>query len=174
MVKTEYLDSIFTNNGDSLLALSSESPVLLVFLRHFGCVFCREALHDLSERKDILIKSGIKLVLVHMSEYQLAESYFEKYGIPGVSHISDSNCNLYKHFGLAKGGAMQLLGLKNMIRGFEVASKSSIYPKMGFIGDGFQMPGIFVLNKGAITDRFVHISAADRPDYDAMIAKVNS
>jgi len=43
-----------------------------------------------------------------------------------------------------------------------------------FIGDGFQMPGIFMIKNGQTVDRFVHLSAADIPNYDQMIERVNS
>ena len=40
---------------DNLKMLSDEKPVLLVFLRHFGCVFCKEAMADLSKLKNEII-----------------------------------------------------------------------------------------------------------------------
>jgi hypothetical protein len=40
-----------TNYGVTLNELSRISPVLLVFLRHAGCTFCREALADLAARR---------------------------------------------------------------------------------------------------------------------------
>ena len=33
-----------TNDGRSLWDLSEESTLLVIFLRHFGCTFCRETL----------------------------------------------------------------------------------------------------------------------------------
>lgn len=174
MVNKELLKSVNTSNGHDLLELSHSGPVLLTFLRHFGCVFCREALHDLSARKTVLEESNITLVLVHMSESELAEQYFDEYELPGVNHISDPECKLYARFGLSKGGFSELLGFKNMIRGFEVTLKGKAKPALRFIGDGFQMPGIFMLKDGNVVDRFIHLSAADRPDYDTMIDKVRS
>jgi hypothetical protein len=38
------------------------------------------------------------------------------------------------------------------------------------IGDGFQMPGIFMIRNGRVADSYIHKSAADRPDYDNIIA----
>jgi hypothetical protein len=35
-----------TETGRTLLELVDESPVLLIFLRHFGCSFCRQTLDD--------------------------------------------------------------------------------------------------------------------------------
>lgn len=174
MIDSEILKSAVTQNGDSVYELSENSPVLLTFLRHFGCVFCREALHDLADRKSKLMNADIKLVMVHMSDNELADQYFKDYKLPNISHISDPKCDLYASFGLVKGGPSQLLGLKNFIRGFEVSLKTKSIPPLRFIGDGFQMPGVFVVDKGRIVDRFVHLSAADRPNYDEMIEKVSS
>lgn len=174
MIDSKILKSAVTQNGNSVYELSNDSPVLLTFLRHFGCVFCREALHDLADRKDKLLNANIKLVMVHMSDNKVADQYFNDYNLPGISHISDPNCDLYASFGLVKGGPSQLLGLKNFIRGFELTIKARSMPSLRFIGDGFQMPGVFMINKGNMVDRFVHLSAADRPNYDEMIAKVIS
>ncbi len=35
-------------------------------------------------------------------------------------------------------------------------------------GDGFQMPGVFLLHRGQVLREFRHESAADRPDYLAL------
>ncbi|MFN8816592.1 MAG: hypothetical protein ACK5ZV_07645, partial [bacterium] len=40
------LRGAMTSGGQSVAELSMRSPVLMVFLRHFGCTFCREALAD--------------------------------------------------------------------------------------------------------------------------------
>ena len=174
MINSEIIENAVTQNGDSLLKLSHKGPVLLTFLRHFGCIFCREALHDLADRKEKILQANITLVLVHMSDTNLAEQYFVEYELPWVDHISDPSCELYSSFGLAKGGPSQLLGLKNLIRGFYISMNTKSLPSLRFIGDGFQMPGIFILDKGNIVDRFIHLSAADRPNYDEMIHKVSS
>jgi len=89
MIDMETLKTAVTQKGESVLTLSKKGPVLLTFLRHFGCVFCREALHDLAERKDKINDANITLVLVHMSEHNVAEQYLKDYNLPGVAHISD-------------------------------------------------------------------------------------
>lgn len=157
-----------TNRGRTLLAASHESPVMLVFLRHFGCVFCREAMQDIGRRRDEWRTKQINVVLVHMSDEETANSYFKKYGVGGIESISDPNCALYASFGLGKGKASQLFGLKNFIRGFETTVKG-IPIGIRQIGDGFQMPGVFLLRNGQVKESFIHASAADRPDYDNLI-----
>lgn len=169
MPNVSALHDFKTNNGDDVIDLSMERPVLLIFLRHFGCIFCREALKDVSERIDAWTASGSEVVLVHMSDNKTAEAYFKEYEIPEVSHISDPSTELYAQFGLAKGTPSQLFGLKTVIRGFEVSKERQLPIYQRKIGDGFQMPGIFLINNGQAVYRFIHKTISDRPDYDHIL-----
>jgi peroxiredoxin len=162
------ISSIETSKGRTLVDASSETPVLLVFLRHFGCVFCREAMQDIGKNKNEWEKQNIKVILVHMSDYDTAETYFKKYKIPGIENISDPTCGLYASFGLGKGSASQLFGLKNFMRGFETTLKG-IPIGLRQIGDGFQMPGVFLIRNGKVMDSYIHASASDRPDYASLM-----
>ena len=158
-----------TSTGRSLHEASMNKPVLLVFLRHFGCVFCREAMKDIGKKINEWEEKDINVILVHMSDNETAESYFKKYDIPGIEHISNPACDLYASFGLTKGSVSQLFGLKNWIRGFEVTMKG-IPIGLRQVGDGFQMPGVFLISKGEIMDSYIHTSASDRPDYETLIS----
>jgi len=60
------LASIHTESGVSLLALTEASPVLLVFLRHFGCPFCRKAISDVADLQQELADRGVRPVFVHL------------------------------------------------------------------------------------------------------------
>jgi peroxiredoxin len=169
MISDQNLALIQTNKGNNLLELSHRGPVLLAFLRHFGCMFCRESLVDISKKRKSIESKGINIVLVHMSDNETAESYFKKFKLPGIEHISDHECRYYAMFGLTKGSFSQLFGLKTWIRGFEVAVTKQILPNTSLVGDGFQMPGIFLLKEGKIIEQFIHKSVADKPDYDNFI-----
>lgn len=160
--------SITTNKGTDLLSLSNERPVLLVFLRHFGCVFCRDALKELSTKKAFFKEAGVDLVFVHMTDYEIADMYFSKFELEGIEHISDPGCNYYQQFGLVKGNFNQLFGLQNMIRGFDVTMRGT-FISLKQIGDGFQMPGVFLVNKGKVIDSFIHKFASDKPDYERIV-----
>ncbi len=37
-------------------------------------------------------------------------------------------------------------------------------------GDGFQMPGVFLIKDGEVIKSFIHKTAADRPDYLVLAA----
>ncbi|MEL7163160.1 MAG: peroxiredoxin-like family protein [Bacteroidota bacterium] len=154
----------------SVRSLSERQPILLVFLRHFGCTFCREALDDLSKRMEEIKSYGSKLVLVHMSDLETAERYFAKYGLRGVDHVSDPTCRYYEAFGLTKGTARQLFGLHSWIRGFQAGVIDGHGVGTKQLGDGFQMPGVFVLQDGRVINQFIHKLAGDRPEYVSLLA----
>jgi peroxiredoxin len=157
-----------TNNGQNLFDFSMKQPVMLVFLRHFGCTFCREALADISQKKEVLESLGAKLVFVHMASNDVADKYFSRYDIPGAIHVSDPECNFYKAFGLMKGTFTQLFGLQTWIRGFQ-AGLIDGHGIGSQLGDGFQMPGVFVIQEGELKEAFIHKLASDRPDYEGLV-----
>jgi hypothetical protein len=104
-----------------------------------------------------------------MSTIEEGDSYFKKYGISNIAHISDPDCKYYAAFGLVKGRFNQLFGLQVWIRTIEtvVVDKNNFFSKQ--IGDGFQMPGVFYLRDGVVHQKFVHSKVSDRPDYLSLI-----
>jgi peroxiredoxin len=157
-----------TQTSASVLSISSKKPILLVFLRHFGCQFCREAMDDLSKMRPRLEASNMELVLVHMAEDNVAEGFFRKFNLDGVKHISDPDCRFYTVFGLVSGRFTQLFGIQSWIRGFKVRAKYG--SEVGkHLGNNFQLPGAFIISEGEIRDSYIHKYISDRPNYDKMI-----
>lgn len=140
------------------------TPVLLVFLRHTGCMFCREALSDLAERQVEIEDEGARLVLVHMGHESEAADFFALYGLENVPRISDPDRALYRAFALNRAGFSDLFGPKVWLRAVSAAIIGHHW--MGRpAGDSFQMPGAFLLFHGEIVRSYRHQSPADRPDY---------
>lgn len=163
------LDQAVTTTGAHLVQLAEASPVLLVFLRHSGCPFCREALSDIARARQSIESSGTKIVLVHMADSAAIDCRLRKYSLQNVERICDAEQSLYRAFGLKRGNAWQLLGPKVVVRGFHAA----FFSRHGlgrFTADVAQMPGVFMLDRSGIVRRFRHRSAADRPDYAALAA----
>lgn len=162
---------VTANGGESLLTMSEAKPVLLVFLRFFGCSFCREAISDISKRRKTLEKQGFRIVFVHMAEEPgIADKFFKRYKLFPIDHIPDPERQYYRAFGLGQASPKELVGLMNWIRGFQAvvleghgAALSALSPELG---DGFQMPGVFVIYKGEIKRSFIHKHPYDRPDYE--------
>ncbi len=103
-----------------------------------------------------------------MSMDEIAQEFFEKFNLKGYESISDPETTLYQTFGLGKGNFNQLFGLKSLIRGFE-ASMSGTMVSLKQIGDGFQMPGVFLLHNKEIKSSYIHQTAADKPDYEKIM-----
>jgi len=164
------LSNMKTNIGKSLKEISDEKPVLLVFLRHFGCVFCKEAMDDLSALKKELEDKNFKLVFVHMAEDKVAQEYLHEYNLGDSAHISDLDCKFYTAFRLTKGSFSQLYGLQTWIRGFSKENKNYKLQMAKALGDSTQMPGIFIIHQGDIKEHFIHKFAADRPDYSQLLS----
>ncbi len=169
MENNSELFDINTNKGNNIGLMSREIPLLLVFLRHFGCAFCRKSMLDLSKKRNSYEKKGVKLIFFHLSDDKTAIKYFKKFKLEGVEFVSDPNCIHYAAFGLTKGTFNQLLGFRVLMKGIPLAFDRQI--RWGnFIGDGFQMPGVFLVQDESIKSSFIHKYTSDEPDYDKLIA----
>lgn len=114
--------------------LYAEHPITLVFLRHFGCSFCREQVAALR------LSPILGLVFVGMGEPDQTES-FRKRMASEHPYICDPDRVLYQAFGLTRGRLSDVLGPKMFVRGFGATLRGHWVGVP--IGDIWQMPGIF-------------------------------
>jgi hypothetical protein len=167
----ETLRSIHTESGASLLSLVEASPVLLVFLRHFGCSFCRKAISDVAELTPELARRGVRPVFVHLGTSEIAKAHFDYYGLCDVERVNDPGATIYQHpvFALARVNPWWHLVKPEVWMGW---LKGALFKHgIGKIqGDGHQMPGLFYLKDAKIERRYVYRTIADEPDYLKLIA----
>lgn len=156
------LQRMFSQTGCTLAELSSQTPVLVVFLRHSGCTFCREALADIAAARSKIEEAGTTIALVHMGQTEPTE-LLEKHNLTDLHCFRDPSCALYETFGLELGGFRQLLGPKVWWRGFFAFFSGHGIGALN--GNGFRMPGVFLLWNSRIVRAYRHGTAADRPDY---------
>ena len=93
---------------EPLQGMADRAPLMLVFLRHFGCTFCRETLADIARQKDAIAATGAQVAFVHMSEPGDADRWFEHYDVADMTRISDPQKHLYRLFALEEGSLNQL------------------------------------------------------------------
>jgi hypothetical protein len=152
-------------------------PVLLVLLRHFGCTFCREAAADIAARRAEIEGSGVGICFVYMPGHgpgadaetatrasAKAEAFFARYGLADCPRIADPTRSLYHALELPRGTLGQLFGPRVWLRGV-VAGLFKRHLVGGLVGDGFQMPGVFLLHRGKIVHAYRHEHAGSVPDY---------
>ena len=160
-----------TESGRTLLELLDESPLLLIFLRHFGCSFCRQTLDDVSKLRSQIEAKAIRPVFVHLGTPERAKPYFDYYHLSDVERVSDPQASLYTQtvFNLARQSAFSHFLVAKVWK----AWLQGAIRKHGFgmiKEDADQMPGIFFLRQRAIVRAFRYKTIADEPDYLKLIA----
>lgn len=151
--------------GRSLADLSTAQPAVVVFLRHSGCTFCKQALRDLAAQRPRIQMTGSTIVVVHMMpSVQQAASWFANYGLGDVSQISDPSRKLYQAFKLQDGSVAAVAGPKVWGRGFKAMFAEGHFPGWP-AGNELQLPGAFLLYRGEILQAYRHTTSADRPNY---------
>jgi hypothetical protein len=165
------LGAVTTEAGANLLALAESSPVLLIFLRHFGCTFCRQTISDISGLRSEMQERAVRPVFVHLGTPAVAKAHFDYYGLGDVERVHDPQAKLYQDpvFGLGRQHVAAQLFKPAVWAGW---LKGAIFKHgIGSIqGDGDQMPGVFFLRGPEIVRKHVHKSIADHVDYLKLIA----
>lgn len=168
---SQTLASIRTESGTSLLELAEASPVLLIFLRHFGCSFCRQAISDVADLKEELSRRGVRPVFVHLGTAERAKPFFDYYGIGDVERVSDPEANVYQLpvFAISRIHPVLTLFQPSVWAGW---LKGAIFKHgIGAIKeDGKQMQAIFFLKGPKIVREFRYKTIADEPNYLKLVA----
>ena len=146
-----------------LHALTERSPALVVFLRSFGCTFCREAMADVAAVRNDIRAIGAEVAFVHGGSAVEADRWFAKYGLSEVTRISDPALAHYRAFGLGRTSVQTLVDPKVWTRGAVCALSHGFGAQTAEMMR--QLPGIFVVQGDRILAEYRHRSPADRPDY---------
>jgi hypothetical protein len=180
----EAIHSVRSHRGRTIAELSStaSSPlpmvgalhahgVLVLFIRHAGCTFCREALAELAAARDRLEAQGLALAVVHMSQTEPAAMLLSRYGLSDVDHFSDPDCRLFRAFSLSRGSLWQVLGPDVWRRGLAALVKHGIGKPTG---DGFQLGGAFLVRDRQIVAAQRLATSAERVDFAALVQTQHS
>jgi hypothetical protein len=143
---------------------------LVVFLRHFGCTFCREAIDDVARQREAILAAGARsIVFVHASPEADAAPWFADPALGEVTVISDPEREHYRAFGLGPTGVASLVSPKVWARGAASALAHGFGVQPADLMR--QLPGVFVVEDGRILAEFRHASPADRPDYVSLVRR---
>lgn len=163
---TEAAAAYQLSDGRKLANASMEAPLVLVFLRHFGCTFTRQILRGLQDLELQTKQRNATLVLVHMLQSGEEVDYLGQNS--DIARIADPRCELYRAFGLGKGGFIELFGPQVWWRGAVAVYKGCGIGHLA--GDGLQMPGAFIFHHGKVIASQPAQSAADLPNLEALFA----
>ncbi len=167
----QVIETTHTQSGQSLAALSAEYPVLIVFLRHSGCPYCRQTLTKLSRLRQTLESKKMRLVIVHHDTPENGAAWISKYDLGQCEQISDPDGQLYSQFELGKTTWWNLAGPHTWWPGF----KATILQLNGVgkpVGDIKQLTGSFVIHRGRIVKAFRQKLSYQSPDYNQMVCEL--
>jgi len=158
------LQAARTDHGDRLAAMSDPEPLLLVFVRHSGCTFCGETLADLAKaREPGGPAASLAVAVVQMGTLEQGRRLLDRHGLTDVPVVSDPDRSLYRAVDLGRGGLGQLFGLRVWWRAMGAIFRGHFIGRL--VGDGFQMPGAFIIRRRVIVKAFRHDDAGERTDF---------
>lgn len=148
----------------TLGTLVAGEPTLLVFLRHFGCIFCKEMVADLraasADNPDYP-----PILFVNHGEFDFAEPFFAAVW-PEARCIVDCERTLYAAFGVERMGKLAALNPQIIACGVRAAGKGHM--QTAAKGDPQQMPGLFLVHGAQVLWQHDFKHAGDHPDWRSL------
>lgn len=166
---TRVLNNYSAQNGQTFAEMSAAAPVLLIFLRHLGCPFCRRVLRDVAAARKRIEQRGIAIAFVHMATEAEASKLFSYFRLADLPRFSDRHRQLYRLAGLRN---LQLRGLfdTNMLReGMQLKRELRNAPTARG-GSLLQMPGVFLIDQGHVLAGESVLDFDDRFDWLSLLS----
>jgi hypothetical protein len=140
-----------------------DAPTLVVFLRHLGCIFCREMVKDL--RKVIEADKGYPPVLFfYQGSVDEGRAFFEQ-RFPQARAVADLPRAFYTAAGLQQANTAQLFSPRLMMCTLRATAKGNTQRLGRVIGDPWMMPGVMLLQQGKLLWQHEFLHAGDHPDF---------
>ena len=146
--------------------------MLLVCLRHCGCLFTRQALADLAQHRERIEAEGAAIILTQPGPAAPLSGLAARYDLTDLAHIDDAPPGFYQALGLPRGGFGALFGRR--VRRAGLTAFFSEGHRVGWLaGDGRQLGGwvLFLPPDRGIVRAQEH--SGDRMDYDWIMARLS-
>ena len=148
--------------GSTLRELLRGRLTLLVFLRHFGCVFCREIVKDLRQLS-VNDPRFANVLFFFNDTIEAGDKFFGEFW-PEARAVADRQRRFYDAFGLSRGSMISvMLDPRIWARGIEALRKRNAVgiPR----GDTLTLPGFFLVRENVIVASYRSRYSADHPDF---------
>ena len=125
--------------------LSYQKPVMLIFLRHSGCMFCEKTLIDLEEHIDLIRAADAFPVVIHMG-LNRNKKILARVGDMNVLSVESSDHYLYDHYNIPRKAVRSLFHL-SALKAIGSLLMQGLRP--GKIqGDIHRLPGMLIFKHG--------------------------
>jgi hypothetical protein len=149
----------------------AEHPAVIVWLRHFGCVFCREQVAEIRGARPDIEALGAGIAFVGNGS-ALAATSFQRHFAADSTVLTDPDLVSYRAIG-ARSGLLSTLGPRAWgagIRAFRTGARQSITR-----GHPYQQGGLVIVGPGNVV-MYQHISetAGDHAPLSAVLGALRT
>ena len=152
-------DAVFRDERGRDVRLSDfwkDGPVVLLFLRHFGCPFCRLQLEQMQRYYQAIRGRGAEVVGICQGT---AEETAEFRRAAGVTFpcVGDPAKRSYEAYGLGRGNVWQIFvepilpGIQTLWAGYRFDVRGTLRPH----SDWYQLPGVAIVDTDGVV-RYLH------------------
>jgi peroxiredoxin len=164
-----------TGETVSLASLWAGRPLLLVFIRHFGCPQCKELLDFLTQNTAQLEAAGLTVAIVTQGTVPETLAFCREHA-PGLLCLADPERQAYRAYQVERGGLRQTFLSPRVWRANQRAGQKGYrveFPPPG--QDAMQMAALFVIGvDGHIRLPYYTDDIADHPPLDLLLGGVLS
>lgn len=156
---------------ESLASRWRDGPLVISFMRHFGCTFCREHLEHLRGSYPDIRGAGGDVVAVFQYGAEATRDYCDGRQLP-FGCVGDPLRAAYAELDIRRGTARQLYGWA-VARRVIPAVRAAGGTRSPQGGDIAQLPGTFVVaSSGRVVLAHYSANAADNPPMEMVLAAV--
>jgi len=132
----------------------ADRGLALVFLRHYGCPFCKEHARHIESRSPELTAAGVSIALIGCGTGDEARAFRDELGLTNDVY-NDPDRIAYGAYGLGQAGMSAVLNPRVLAGGIRAASKGYLPRKSS--GHPLQLQGQFLIARDGI------VKSAARP-----------
>jgi peroxiredoxin len=152
-----------------------DGPLVVMFMRHFGCAFCREHLIRMGRALTDFEAAGAQVVAIFQYSAQATSDFCTSRRVP-FDCLGDPNREAYAQVEVGRARRDQVLGrkiagsyLKTVLRSRVIGSAKAPAEEM------LQLPGTFVVGPdGRVLLAHYAVNSADNPPVADVLAAVRS
>ena len=149
-------------------------PLVVMFMRHFGCAFCREHLIKMGRAQAEFDAAGAEVVAIFQYSAEATRNFCASRKVP-FDCLGDPLRAAYAEVEVARGTRKQSLNRRIARRYLGLIAKERVIGGGSQGGDMLQLPGTFVVSPDGRV-RFAHyaVSSADTAPVEDLLAVVRS
>lgn len=146
---------------------------VLVFVRHFGCLFCRQQIAEMRPHLGSIHERGAELCIIGSGSIEEARAFRDEQALD-VPLLTDPARNAYRALSMRRGVWGVLRGVIQRM----AAARAGGFRQSAVAGDPWQLGGVLIMTAGAAGGveryRFISRYAGDHPPPEAIVAALHT